>query len=130
MAKKSSPPKPVPEKKSCPCSLPLLAAGAVGFLTAVLVLKGLPMMGGCPMYSEACPVTSTLKKVDLALIKNDLPLARSNAEKLSEQLERTMPDLAKLADRIAESSTVPQARTNLQVLEKKMMADMSVPYKK
>ena len=130
MAKKSSPSKPAPGKKSCPCPLPLLAAGAVGFLAAVLVLKGLPMMGSCPMYSEACPVTSTLKQIELALQKNNLPLAQSQAEKLSEQLERTMPDLARLADRIAESSSVNQAKTQLQVLEKKMMSDVSVPYKK
>jgi hypothetical protein len=130
MAKKSSPSKPVPEKKSCPCPLPLLAAGAVGFLAAVLVLKGLPMMGSCPMYSEACPVTSTLKQIELALQKNNLPLAQSQAEKLSEQLERTMPDLAQLADNIAESSSVNQAKIQLQVLEKKMMSDVSVPYKK
>ncbi|MDI9397303.1 MAG: hypothetical protein QM531_05855 [Candidatus Pacebacteria bacterium] len=130
MAKKSSSSKPAPEKKSCPCPLPLLAAGAVGFLAAVLVLKGLPMMGGCPMYSEACPVTSTLKQIELALQKNNLPLAQSQAEKLSEQLERTMPDLAQLADKIAESSSVNQAKIQLQVLEKKMMSDVSVPYKK
>ena len=130
MAKKSSPSKPAPEKKSCPCPLPLLAAGAVGFLAAVLLLKGLPMMGGCPIYSEACPVTSTLKQIELALQKNNLPLAQSQAEKLSEQLERTMPDLAQLADKIAESSSVNQAKTQLQVLEKKMMSDVSVPYKK
>jgi hypothetical protein len=130
MAKKSSPSKPVPEKKSCPCPLPLLAAGAVGFLAAVLVLKGLPMMGSCPMYSEACPVTSTLKQIELALQRNNLPLAQSQAEKLSEQLERTMPDLAQLADKIAESSSVNQAKIQLQVLEKKMMSDVSVPYKK
>jgi len=125
--------KPIPTKETAPkknCYLPLLIAGAVGFLAAVLLLNNCPMMSGCPMYSEACPITSTMAKLDTALVNNDLTLARSNAEKLSEQLERTMPDLAKLADRIAESSTVPQARTNLQVLEKKMMADMSVPYKK
>jgi hypothetical protein len=66
----------------------------------------------------------------MALQKNNLPLAQSQAEKLSEQLERTMPDLAQLADRIAESSSVNQAKTQLQVLEKKMMSDVSVPYKK
>jgi len=130
MAKKSSPSKPAPEKKSCPCPLPLLAAGAVGFLAAVLILKGLPMMGGCPMYSEACPVTSTVKQIEVALQKNDLPLARTKAEKLSEQLERTMPDLAQLADRITESASVSEAKTQLQVLEKKMMSDVSAPYKK
>ena len=130
MAKKSSTSKSVPEKKSCPCPLPLLVAGAVGFLAAVLVLKGLPMMGGCPMYSEACPVTSTVKQIEVALQKNDLPFARAKAEKLSEQLERTMPDLAQLADRIAESSSVSQAKTQLEVLEKKMMSDVSAPHKK
>ena len=130
MAKKSPSSKPSPEKKSCPCPLPLLAAGAVGFLAAVLILKGLPMMGGCPMYSEACPVTSTVKQIEVALQKNDLPLARTKAEKLSEQLERTMPDLAQLADRITESSSVSEAKTQLQVLEKKMMSDVSAPYKK
>lgn len=82
------------------------------------------------MYSEACPVTSTLKQIEIALQKNDLTLARANAEKLSEQLERTMPDLAQLADRIAESSSLNQAKTQLKILEKKMMSDVSVPYKK
>jgi hypothetical protein len=82
------------------------------------------------MYSEACPVTSTMAKLDTALVNNDLPLARSNAEKLSEQLERTMPDLAKLADRVASSSTIPQARKNYQALEKKMLSDVSGTYQK
>ena len=82
------------------------------------------------MYSEACPVTSTLKQIEVALQKNDLPLAREKAEKLSEQLERTMPDLAQLSDRIAESSSVNQAKTQLEILEKKMMSDVSAPYKK
>ena len=119
--------KPVPTKETAPkknCYLPLLIAGAVGFLAAVL------LMSGCPMYSEACPVTSTMAKLDTALLNNDLPLARSNAEKLSEQLERTMPDLAKLADRVASSSTIPQARKNYQALEKKMMSDVSGTYQK
>jgi len=35
-----------------------------------------------------------------------------------------------LADKIAESSSVNQAKAQLQVLEKKMMSDVSVPYKK
>ena len=82
------------------------------------------------MYSEACPVTSTLKQIEIALQKNDLPMARVKAEKLSEQLERTMPDLAQLSDRIAESSSVYQAKTQLEILEKKMMSDVSAPYKK
>jgi hypothetical protein len=36
-----------------------------------------------------------------------------------------MPDLAQLADKIAESSSVKQAKIQLQVLEKKMMSDVS-----
>ena len=128
MAKKSPTQKNTPKNK--PCILPLLAAGAVGFLGAVFILKICPKMSSCPMYSEACPVTSTLKQIEIALQKNDLPLARANAEKLSEQLERTMPDLAQLADRIAESSSLNQAKTQLQILEKKMMSDVSAPYKK
>jgi hypothetical protein len=82
------------------------------------------------MYSEACPVTSTLKQIDSALLKKDLSLVKSNAEKLSEQLERTMPDLAKLADRLAQSSSIPQAANTFKILEKKMMSDVSLPYQK
>ena len=82
------------------------------------------------MYSEACPVTSTLKLIESALLKNDLALVKSNAEKLSEQLERTMPDLAKLADRLAQSGSIPEAKITVQALEKKMMSDVSLPYKK
>jgi hypothetical protein len=41
-----------------------------------------------------------------------------------------MPDLAKLADRVASSSTIPQARKNYQALEKKMMSDVSGTYQK
>jgi hypothetical protein len=88
------------------------------------------MMSGCPMYSEACPVTTTLKQIEVALQTNDLSLARAKAVTLSEQLERTMPDLAELANRVAESSSLNQAKTQLQILEKKMMSDVSVPYKK
>jgi hypothetical protein len=128
MAKKTLPQKNTPKKK--PCILPLLAAGAVGFLAALLILKGCPMMSSCPMYSEACPVTSTLKLIESALLKNDLALVKSNAEKLSEQLERTMPDLAKLADRLAQSGSIPEAKITFQALEKKMMSDVSLPYKK
>ncbi|NBR70807.1 MAG: hypothetical protein EBQ51_07455 [Verrucomicrobia bacterium] len=130
MAKKPVPSKSVAEKKSCSCPLPLLAAGAAGFLAAVLLLKGLPMMGGCPMYSDVCPVTSTVHQIEVAIEKNDLPMVRSKAEKLSQQLERTMPDLASLADRLAESSSINQAKSQLQVLEQKMMSDISTAPKK
>ena len=88
------------------------------------------MMGECPMYSEACPVTSTLMQVELALEKNDLPKAKAEANKLSEQLERTMPDLARLAEKVSKSTTINQARTRLQELEKQMMSDVSATYQK
>jgi predicted nuclease with TOPRIM domain len=88
------------------------------------------MVGECPMYSEACPVTSTLMQVELALEKNDLPKAKAEANKLSEQLERTMPDLARLAEKVSKSTTLNQARARLQELEKKMMSDVSATYQK
>ena len=88
------------------------------------------MVGECPMYSEACPVTSTLMQVELALEKNDLPKAKAEANKLSEQLERTMPDLARLAEKVSKSTTINQARARLQELEKKMMSDVSATYQK
>jgi predicted nuclease with TOPRIM domain len=88
------------------------------------------MVGECPMYSEACPVTSTLMQVELALEKNDLPKAKAEANKLSEQLERTMPDLARLAEKVSKSTTINQARTRLQELEKQMMSDVSATYQK
>jgi predicted nuclease with TOPRIM domain len=88
------------------------------------------MVGECPMYSEACPVTSTLMQVELALEKNDLPKAKAEANKLSEQLERTMPDLARLAEKVSKSTTLNQARTRLQELEKQMMSDVSATYQK
>lgn len=128
MAKKTPTTNPAPKNKAC--FLPLLVAGAVGFFLAVLLLKACPMMSSCPMYSEACPVTSTLKQLELALDRNDLPQAQAEANKLSEQLERTMPDLSKLAQKVAKSTSIPQARNRLADLEKKMMSDVSMPHQK
>ncbi len=128
MAKKTTPPQVPPNKKVS--FLPLLVAGAAGFLLALFVLRGDSMVGECPMYSEACPVTSTLMQVELALEKNDLPKAKAEANKLSEQLERTMPDLARLAEKVSKSTTINQARARLQELEKKMMSDVSATYQK
>lgn len=123
MAKKSTPVSPTPAEKTR--VLPLLIAGAVGFFAALLILQNCPMSDSCPMYSEACPVTSSLMKIDAALQSGNLNAVKANAVKLSEQLEPTMPDLAKLADRLAASSSLPQATTALKALEKKMMADVS-----
>ena len=129
MAKKLTPKKgpatpatPSPKK---PCYLPLLVAGAVGFALAFVLLKGCPTMSTCPMYSEVCPVTSTLEVLEADLQRGDLPKAKQSATKLSESLERTMPDLAKLADDIANSPNLAVANAKVEVLKKKMVADVS-----
>ena len=129
MAKKPTPKKgpatpatPSPKK---PCYLPLLVAGAAGFALAFVLLKGCPTMSTCPMYSEVCPVTSTLEVLEADLQRGDLPKAKQSAAKLSESLERTMPDLAKIADEIATSRNLAAASAKVEVLKKKMMADIS-----
>jgi hypothetical protein len=129
MAKKPTPKKglatpatPSPKK---PCYLPLLVAGAAGFALAFVLLKGCPTMSTCPMYSEVCPVTSTLEVLEADLQRGDLPKAKQSAAKLSESLERTMPDLAKIADEITTSRNLAAASAKVEVLKKKMMADIS-----
>ena len=129
MAKKPTPKKglatpatPSPKK---PCYLPLLVAGTAGFALAFVLLKGCPTMPTCPMYSEVCPVTSTLEVLEADLQRGDLPKAKQSAAKLSESLERTMPDLAKIADEIAASRTLAGASAKVEVLKKKMMTDIS-----
>ncbi len=129
MAKKPTPkkiftdaPTACPKK---PCYLSLLVAGAAGFALAFVLLKGCPTMPTCPMYSEVCPVTSTLEVLEADLQRGDLPSAKLSAAKLSESLERTMPDLAKIADDIATSRNLAAASAKVEVLKKKMMADIS-----
>ena len=82
-------------------------------------------MPTCPMYSEVCPVTSTLEVLEGDLQRGDLPKAKQSAAKLSESLERTMPDLAKIADDITTSRNLAAACAKVEVLKKKMMADVS-----
>ena len=129
MAKKPAPKKIVTDTPtSCPkrpCYLSLLVAGTAGFALAFVLLKGCPTMRSCPMYSEACPVTSTLQVLEADLQRGDLPKAKQSATKLSESLERTMPDLAKLADDIASSPNLATANAKVEVLKKKMVADVS-----
>jgi len=129
MAKKPTPKKnlatpatPSPKK---PCYLPLLVAGTAGFALAFVLLKGCPTMSTCPMYSEVCPVTSTLEVLEADLQRGDLPKAKQSAAKLSEFLERTMPDLAKLADDITSSPNLAAASAKVEILKKKMLADVS-----
>ena len=129
MAKKPTPKKSLatpatpPQKK--PCYLPLLVAGTAGFALAFVLLKGCPTMSTCPMYSEVCPVTSTLEVLEADLQRGDLPKAKQSAAKLSESLERTMPDLAKLADDITSSPNLAAASAKVEILKKKMLADVS-----
>ena len=129
MAKKPTPKKslatpatPSPKKT---CYLPLLVAGAAGFALAFVLLKGCDNMPTCPMYSEVCPVTSTLEVLEADLQRGDLPKAKQSAAKLSESLERTMPDLAKLADDITSSPNLAAASAKVEILKKKMLADVS-----
>jgi hypothetical protein len=77
------------------------------------------------MYSEVCPVTSTLEVLEADLQRGDLPKAKQSAKKLSESLERTMPDLAKIADDIATSPNLEVASTKVEILKKKMFVDIS-----
>ena len=129
MAKKPTPKKnlatpatPSPKK---PCYLPLLVAGTAGFALAFVLLKGSSSIPTCPMYSEVCPVTSTLEVLEADLQRGDLPKAKQSAKKLSESLERTMPNLAKIADDIATSPNLEVASTKVEILKKKMFADIS-----
>ena len=129
MAKKPTPKKslatPVTPSSKKPCYLPLLVAGTAGFALAFVLLKGCPTLPTCPMYSEVCPVTSTLEVLEADLQRGDLPKAKQSAKKLSESLERTMPDLAKIADDIASSPNLEVASTKVEILKKKMFADIS-----
>jgi len=130
MAKKPTPKKilatPVTPSPKKPCYLPLLVAGTAGFALAFILLKGCSSIPTCPMYSEVCPVTSTLEVLEADLQRGDLPKAKQSAKKLSEALERTMPDLARIADDIATSPNLEVASTKVEILKKKMFADISV----
>lgn len=74
----------------------------------------------CPVYSEICPVTATLGKVEKALAANDLASARTSAEKLQDLLANRMPELSQAARRLAASQTLAEARVNLADFKKKM----------
>ena len=118
----------LPKKSSTPKSsaprqnwLPLLVAGAVGFFAAFVLLKGCPLtMLSCPVYSNICPVTATLGKIEKALDRNDLPAAHTSAEKLQDLLASRMPDLSQAARKIAESQNLDQARRSLAEFKWKM----------
>jgi len=111
--------------------LPLVLAAGVGFIAAFLLMRGCPMSSSvCPIYSEACPVTSTLQKVRVDLDQEDLAGAKQQAEKLGDQLRSSMPDLADLAVKLSNARDLSEARNTLQILEKKMISDVSHPPRK
>ena len=122
--KKSSAPTPSPKQNW----LPLLVAGAVGFLAAFLLLRGCPFtMLSCPAYEKICPVTSTLGRLESCLEKGNLESARTCAEKLTDLLQPTMPELAKSAEAITHAKTLPEARKALSDFQAKMKAGPSMP---
>lgn len=111
--------------------LPLLIAGAVGFAGAFLLLKGCPFsMMSCPVYEKICPVTSTLDRLEGCLEKGNLESAKECGVKLTRLLEPSMPDLAKSAQAIANSKTLPEARKALSDFQTKMKAGPPMPTSK
>lgn len=124
-SKKSPAPTPSAPRQNW---IPLVVAGAVGFLGAFLLLKGCPFtMLSCPAYEKICPVTSTLNRLEECLDKGNLDSARQCAEKLTDLLQPNMPELAKAADTIANSKTLPQARKALSDFQTKMKAVSPMP---
>jgi hypothetical protein len=103
----------------------LLIAGTAGFALAFVLLKGYSNVPTCPMYSEACPVTSTLQVLETDLQNGDLPKAKQSAAKLSEYLRPTMPDLAKITDAIATSRNLAAANAKVEILKNMIMSDLS-----
>lgn len=111
--------------------LPLLVAGAVGFIAAFVLLKGCPFtMLSCPAYEKICPVTSTLSRLEGCLDKGSLESAKQCAEKLVDLLQPTMPGLAKSAQVIANAQTLPEARKALSEFQAKMKAGPPMPASK
>lgn len=126
--KKSPSPKPSTPRQNW---LPLIIAGAVGFLGAFLLLKGCPFtMLSCPAYEKICPVTSTLQKLEGCLDKGDLNSARQCAEKLTDLLEPSMPELAKSSETIANAKNLADARKALAAFQAKMKAGPAMPASK
>jgi hypothetical protein len=123
--KKSPSPKPSTPR---PNWVPLIIAGAAGFLGAFVLLKGCPFtMLNCPAYEKICPVTSTLQKLEGCLDKGDLNSARQCAEKLTDLLEPSMPELAKSSETIADAKNIADARKAYDSLKAKIKTGQPMP---
>ena len=123
--KKSPDPKPAVPRRNW---IPLLIAGAVGFLGAFVLLKGCPFtMLSCPAYKKICPVTSTMDRLEGCLAQGNLASAKSCGTKLVELFEPSMPELAKAAEPIAEAKSLADARKAYDSLKAKIKAGKPMP---
>ena len=123
--KKSSTPKPAAPRQNW---LPLIIAGAVGFLGAFVLLKGCPFtMLSCPAYQKICPVTSTMDRLSNCLEKGNLDSAKTCGAKLVALFEPSMPELAKAAEPIAEAKNLAEARKAYDSLRAKIKIGQPMP---
>ena len=122
--KKSSVPAPSTKQKW----LPLLIAGAAGFLGAFVLLKGCPFtMLSCPAYKQICPVTSTMDRLEGCLAQGNLASAKSCGVRLVELFDPSMPELAKAAQPIADSKNLADARKAYDSLKAKIKTGQPMP---
>jgi hypothetical protein len=123
--KKSPSPKPSTPR---PNWVPLIIAGAAGFLGAFVLLKGCPFtMLSCPAYKKICPVTSTMDRLEGCLAAGNLASANSCGAKLVELFDPSMPELAKAAEPIADAKTLADARKAYDSLKAKIKTGQPMP---
>ena len=123
--KKSPSPKPSTPR---PNWVPLIIAGAAGFLGAFVLLKGCPFtMLSCPAYKKICPVTSTMDRLEGCLAQGNLASAKSCGAKLVELFDPSMPELAKAAEPIADAKNLAAARKAYDSLKAKIKAGQPMP---
>ena len=123
--KKSPSPKPSTPR---PNWVPLIIAGAAGFLGAFVLLKGCPFtMLSCPAYKKICPVTSTMDRLEGCLASGNLASAKSCGAKLVELFDPSMPELAKAAEPIADAKNLAAARKAYDSLKAKIKAGQPMP---
>ena len=123
--KKSPSPKPSTPR---PNWVPLIIAGAAGFLGAFVLLKGCPFtMLSCPAYKKICPVTSTMDRLEGCLASGNLASAKSCGAKLVELFDPSMPELAKAAEPIADAKNIADARKAYDSLKAKIKAGKPMP---
>jgi len=108
--------------------LPLIIAGAAGFVGAFVLLKGCPFtMLSCPAYKKICPVTSTMDRLEGCLAQENLVSAKSCGAKLVELFEPSMPELAKAAEPIADAKNLADARRAYDSLKAKIKVGKPMP---